>query len=370
MLKLLGSIFILALGLPCFAKTANPVCNGVVGSGFTSGDGSIGNPYLICNTSQFTRLSSEIPLLTKSFQLGADLDFTNTVVNIIGSVTAPFQANFNGDGYTLSAISIFVPANRFNNIGLFGYLSNANIRNLIINGITMQAAKTSYQQLGGVAGFAQNSTITKVQVIGLNAKAPSRSGGIIGYAINTTLSNCSTSGSLTGHAYASGLGGLLGRADNSTVSSSSSNVNISIISNNLSSYFGTKVGGLFGYLVNTKVSNVYSQGNIDFSNIANSHPTSGIGGLVGIISGGSIEYSYYAGKMINILGTSVGGVIGMLTGTAIQNVIWDQLVSGQTFSAGGVASVTCLMIQSSYWIGYGFNPAIWKLIDGSYPTLL
>lgn len=370
MIKLLGSFLIVLLGLPCFAKTLNPLCNGVTGSAFSTGDGSTSNPFLICNLSQYARLGSETALLTRNFKLGADLNFTNQAVNIIGSNTAPYQADFNGDGYSLSNMTIVIPRNRTNFLGPFGYLSNANIRNLTINGIAISAATTAFQHLGGLAGYAQNSTISNIQINNLNANAPSRSGGLVGYAVNVVTTRCSTSGSLRGHAYASGLGGLFGRVDNSSISTSSSTVNISIINNNLSRYFGEKVGGLFGFLVNTQVNNVYSLGNIDFSNIANPYSSKGIGGLAGVISGGAMNYSYYSGKLINLLGTDVGGAVGSSTGATIQNVIWNQFLSGQTNSAGGIPSTDCLMTQSSYWDSYGFDATIWNLVDGAFPTLL
>ena len=370
MKKLLGSVLIMSLSFSCFSKTSNTLCNGVTGGTFTTGDGSSANPYLICNLTQYARLSNETALLTKNFKLGADLNFTGQIVNIIGSNVTPFQADFNGDGYTLSQIALNIPSTRLNYFGVFGYLKNATIRNLIIDKLTMSAATTSYQHMGGVAGFATNSTISGVQVTNLNARAPSRSGGIIGYAVSTNLVNCGTTGSINGHAYASGLGGLIGRADTSNIFSSFSLINIGVISNSQATYVGSKVGGLFGYLVNTQVRDVYSQGSINFSNITNSQSSTGIGGLVGNLSGGSITNAYYAGVMKNILGTYVGGAIGLSDTTAITNVFWDQIISGQITSSGGVVSTTCLMKQKLFWSSNGFNTANWKLNDGVYPTLI
>ena len=366
MKKILTAFFTTIICFSGFAKTSNPLCNGVTGPSFTSGNGSPASPYLICNTAQFARLSTETPLLSSNFKLGADLSFLGVVFNIIGSDVTPFQGIFNGDGYSLLNITLTIPSGRVSNIGPFGYLNNAAISNLNINSLTINAAST-FQQVGGVAGFAQNSTISNVQIVGLNILAPTRTGGVVGYAVNCTIQNCSTNGTLTMYAYSYGVAGLIGRGDNSHVSASYSNVTINLHNN--SYYFGNKVGGLFGYLVNTQVNDVYSQGSIDFTNVASSLSSSGIGGIVGVISGGTINNAYFAGTMLHIQGTDVGGAIGSLTSTNIHSVLWNQITSQQNSSAGGTGSTTCLMTNSVYWTSLGFNSTTWTLSNGLYPKL-
>lgn len=356
----------IGINVTTFAKMSNPLCNGVTSSNFSSGDGSSGNPYLICNNLQFARLSNEAPLLNNAYKLGADLSFLGSSFQIIGSNVTPFQGNMNGDGYTLSNITISIPLGRINYIAPFGYLKNASISNLNISGLKINAANNT-QHIGGVAGYAENATISNVRVSDLAMNASTRSGGIIGYAINCTIQNCSANGSMVMHAYTYGSGGLVGRGDNSRISSSYSNARISV--NNNSYYYGNKVGGLFGYLLNTQVSDVYSQGSIDFSNVGRSDGSFGVAGIVGVVSGGSVANAYFAGTMINIQGTSVGGAIGGLTGTSTNNVIWNQISSGQTTSAAGTASTTCAMINKNFWLNLGLSPTIWALMDGKYPKL-
>lgn len=366
MKKLIVSLLLVIISFQSFAKNSNPLCNGVVGATFTSGNGTASNPYLICNNIQFKRLSSETSLLINSFKLGADLNFLSQPFNIIGSEVLPFQGKLNGDGYTLANISLTIPANRTANIAPFGYLKNANISNLKMNVIAVNAG-TQTQNIGGIAGTAENSALINVQVTGLTLRASNRSGGIIGYAKNCIVQNCSANGSLIMHPYAYGVAGLIGRGDNSNISSSSSSATITV---NSATYLAGKVGVLFGYLLNSQVVNVYSQGNIDFTNVGNSTSASGIGGIVGVITGGSITNAFFAGTMLNIKSLDVGGAIGSLTGnTNISNVIWDKSTSKQNTSAGGIAASTCLMLNPNFWLTLGFSNSIWRLIDGSYPRL-
>lgn len=72
----------------------------------------------------------------------------------IGSNTHSFAGNFDGNNKTISGLNISVAGN---NVGLFGYISGATIKNLTVNG----SVKGS-QYVGGVVGYALNSTIENV----------------------------------------------------------------------------------------------------------------------------------------------------------------------------------------------------------------
>ncbi len=366
MKKIVAGLFIIILSSQSFSKNANPLCNGVVGAAFTSGDGSTANPYLICNNTQFARLSRETSLRINGFKLGADLNFLNQPFNIIGSDVLPFQGKLDGDGYALENITLTIPTNLIANIAPFGYLKTANLSNLKINVININARALN-RNIGAVAGTAESSTLSNVQVTGISLRASNRSGGLIGYAINSTVQNCSANGSLIMQPYAYGVAGLIGRGDNSNISSSSSSATITV---NSTSYLAGKVGGLFGYLVNSQVTDVYSRGNIDFTNVLNSTSAVGIGGIAGVITGGSVTNAYFAGTMLNIKGLDVGGAIGSLTGTNnIRNVIWNKITSTQNTSAGGIAVATCLMQNNGFWLSLGFSTSVWSLVNGNYPKL-
>lgn len=90
----------------------------------------------------------------------------------IGVNTHPFKGNFDGNHNTIGGLNI----NRAgNNVGLFGYISGATIKNLTVNG----SVKGS-QYVGGVVGYALNSTIENVTN---NASVSSTTDKYVDYSI-------------------------------------------------------------------------------------------------------------------------------------------------------------------------------------------
>lgn len=135
--------------------------------------GSPNNPYIIRTLAQIQRLSSivrgtnavnsirtglyEYVTATGNtysgayFKLAASLSAGN--ITPIGTNTAVFSGTFDGNGNTI-ALSINVAGSY---VGLFGYTSGATIQNLTISG-SVKGSK----YVGGVVGYALNTTIYNV----------------------------------------------------------------------------------------------------------------------------------------------------------------------------------------------------------------
>ena len=137
--------------------------------------GSQNNPYVIGTKDQLTRLSSIVggTIAVNSIKndtyvyvqaqsgnySNAYFKLADNIPNVgnitpIGTNTHPFKGNFDGNKKTISGLSISVAGN---NVGLFGYISGATIKYLTVNG----SVKGS-QYVGGVVGYALNSTIENV----------------------------------------------------------------------------------------------------------------------------------------------------------------------------------------------------------------
>lgn len=137
--------------------------------------GSQNNPYIIGTKDQLTRLSSIVGGTSALNSIKNDTyvyvqaqsgNYSNayfkladnipSVGNItpIGTISNVFAATFDGNNNNLSGLNISVAGN---NVGLFGYISGATIKNLTVNG----SVKGS-QYVGGVVGYALNSTIENV----------------------------------------------------------------------------------------------------------------------------------------------------------------------------------------------------------------
>ncbi len=137
--------------------------------------GSPHNPYVIGTKDQLTRLSAIVGGTSAVNSIKNDTyvyvqaqsgdysgayfklaDNIPSVGNItpIGSNTHSFAGNFDGNKKTISGLDISVAGN---NVGLFGYISGATIKDLTVNGSVKGSSN-----VGGVVGYALNSTIENV----------------------------------------------------------------------------------------------------------------------------------------------------------------------------------------------------------------
>lgn len=363
----LGVVLLSSLSFSIFAKSPNLLCTGVTGSAFTSGDGTLANPYLVCNPLQFATIGSNATLLNQNFTLGADLNFNGIAFQMIGTQATPFQGKFNGNGYTLSSITLPADATT---PAIFPHIKNAAINNLFINGLT----STSLQSpAGGLAALSEGSTLTNIRISNLNIKGSDYSGGLIGNAQSSIISRCSVQGIIHQTFGTDGGAGFIGYAYQSQISSSVSHVNL--VQADTSSFGVSDVGGLFGLVGESTVTDCYADGNIDYSSVT--APPSIIphrfGGLMGQGFNTTIRNAYYAGKMIALepqKAENVGGAAGLFDGGSSTGVFWDILVSGKTESSLGIGETTCLMKQKSFWLAQGYDPTVWILADGVYPKLL
>lgn len=139
--------------------------------------GSESNPYIIGTRGQLVTLSNIVRGVTNAtnsqytsnvykyvkgtiasyggayFKLARSLTSIGNITPI-GTISNVFAATFDGNNNNLSGLNISVAGN---NVGLFGYISGATIKNLTVNG----SVKGS-QYVGGVVGYALNSTIENV----------------------------------------------------------------------------------------------------------------------------------------------------------------------------------------------------------------
>ncbi len=374
MKKSLGSLLLLGLSFAVLAKPTNPLCEGVEGAGFTIGDGSVVNPYLVCNELQLQQLAEDPVFLSNSFKLGADLSFEDMIFKSIGSKTTPFTGTFDGDGYTLSSITLALQDNDASReyVAPFSKVSHAKIENLTIDGVTL--SEFGLEIIGGMVGEAESSILRNLRVKGLDLKAPNRSGGLVGLTTGSIVMNCSTEGVMTQNFGTDASGGLIGRANDTDISFSSSKVNM--LQSSESAYGVSGLGGLIGMAFNSRIRNVYALGDIDYSSaieIDGALPDQ-IGGLIGVMANSLLEYAYYAGK-IAVVGNNVGGVVGTTvtyfksTPGAPSTVFWDIQLSNLDFSAVGEGVETEAMVSNAFWESHGFDTNIWSLTEGTYPSL-
>jgi hypothetical protein len=189
-------------------------------------------------------------------------------------------------------------------------------------------------------------------------------GGLVGSNWTGTITNCASSGSVSGtRGYA---GGLLGHNNYGTVTACYSSANVSGI---------LHVGGLVGENEGT-ISNCYSLGSVTGTY------TYTTGGLVGFnwgSLGSTITDCYSAGSVLGERDT--GGLVGSNNGDkdTVRDCFWDIQTSEQPTGAGGIGKTTSEMqIESTFtdagwdFVGESKNSSedIWWINEGQdYPRL-
>src|SRR5574344_2485534 len=143
-----------------------------------SGSGTSADPYQITNAMELDQVRYFTNQKNVCFKLMNDIDLKEYLDENyltdrwepIGSST-PFKGVFDGDGYKITNLSVD------KGDGFFGNIDSATVKNLSIEG--------SVAGSGGMIGYANNSTITNCKF-----KGETTGGGLLGKAANCVISYC------------------------------------------------------------------------------------------------------------------------------------------------------------------------------------
>ena len=215
----------------------------------------------------------------------------------IGSDSSRFTATLEGNNHTISNLTIDKTTN---NVGLFGFIDNAILRNFKMTNVSVKGA-TNVGALAGQSANA-NSYLSNIALIG---------------DASQTASNAEVQG--TGNNIG-GLVGSFGNADNTTggtIENSFSSLTVSIPNGTSQN----RIGGLAGLSVNSRISKSWASGNVSRSGNTSS---TYLGGLIGLANGGTTRQSWASGN-ISIFGGSVnqqrgGGLAGIAVSTEFSQV--------------------------------------------------
>ena len=256
-----------------------------------------------------------------SGKLTANIDLTS-VENWtpMGSQKQPFTGSFDGDGHSITGMSITFDSDDKSigapYLGLFGYVKGtadkkAEIKNLTLTGklnIT-ENYRNSYAYSGGLVGGAEYVSFTDVTVdVAVTAKqgtAPypwSYIGGFAGTVVNADFLRCVNNGSVTSDGdYVSGF---VPKSEKTTYTA---------CANNGALTGRTKIGGFGAEVKSTKVVDSCNTGAIGL--IAYGTGKQAIGGLFAEIRyGSSITRSYNSGAVTG--DCYVGGLVGTLSSSS------------------------------------------------------
>ncbi len=336
------------------------------------GNGTEEDPYIIRTQEQLQGMKN-IPYA--HYKLGNDIVINKNFEPIGLNAKTAFTGNLDGDGKTISNLSI-ESDNQYT--GLFGYISGGTVKNLTIENAnivnTYGANNSGSACVGTVAGYIINGTIENVGITGISSVENKVGinifiGGLVGLATDNTqikrvYSNAMVNTNVTGLVRA---GGLIGGA-NKTSSSASFACNIEKAYSTGEINVETKstnhsyVGGFGGTISDSNISNVFSTGAV---NATIKSTIMHLGGLFGGISIGSkIENAYAVGKVaVTGSGTKyVGGLIGTkASDTTVTQSYWSPKTTNQSISDGGTEkSIQELLYQTGYEDNWDFD-SIWTI---------
>lgn len=240
--------------------------------------------------------------LGKNYRLKADLDLKDTPFNGIGSADQPFTGMFDGQGHTISHVTVNAPERE--NAGFFNVIKGATIRDLKLVDVEI----TGKTNVGGLVGSAR---------VQLDSSDLSKN-------VANLIGGCSVSGTVTGTKNVGGLVGLNeGKTDSQTLFSIASAVDKCAASVTVNGKEMT--GGLVGKNGGT-ITKSSSGGTVKGDTTT--------GGLVGDSSGDI----YDSHTSCTVAGSShTGGFVGFSDG-AVKNCYSIGGVSGTDYT-GGFAGV-------------------------------
>lgn len=303
------------------------------------GEGSKENPYIINSYDDLVWISENEETWNSWFSQMADIDASsseNRNFMPIGYEHEPFKGNYNGNEFKIEDLFL----NYFGNdeIALFGYTEGAEIIGvkLINSNICGQ------DNIGSLIGFAENSYIENCYSSG-HIDCNDKAGGLIGIGEDISIDNCTTEVSINGDDY---LGGIIGSIERSPSNTRDINlikdcVSISTINGDWS------LGGIAGRIERTDINNCGS-----YSKIISS--ANNIGGLVGYAgefnnSVCNLTNSYSLGNVLGI--RRVGGFIGGGQDVNINNCFSKVEVSASSESGGFYGDLIWSSIKKCYSAG-------------------
>lgn len=283
-----------------------------------------------------------------NYYLFADFDLKGAEWTPVGTINAPFDGEFIGQGHT---ISNFTVTKSTDTVGFFGYFTGS-LQGLHIKNFSFATTYDKYCYVGGLIGYNDHGKITDCSATGnsiINA-GYIKIGSLIGYNYYGEISNSYSSGQVSGSAvYYCYIGGFIGDNYYGKITNCYSSSTVKITPDCDTGY----AGGLIGYNNLGEVISSYSTGNVT----TNANRIIHAGGLVGSNSG-SLTRCYSTGNVIanarstvNVLAADAGGLVGRNQ----KGVITDCYATG---SATSNADADHCSSYAGGLIGYTFQGAV------------
>ncbi|GIP36688.1 S-layer homology domain-containing protein [Paenibacillus sp. J2TS4] len=377
---------------------------------FAGGNGTVNDPYRVATAEQLNEVRYYLDahfLQTEDIDLSAAPYSTEEGWEPLGEgkiapngslAGDPFTGTFDGGGNTIRNLTI---KSERGWSGLFGYIRNAELRNVHLDNLDIEG--THYT--GGLVGHSIESKISDSSVKG-EVSGTTVFGGLVGYSLEGSIERSSAEvrlsatqashdqvldvtgyiGGLVGgmhygliaDSYSKGqiatdadsytyIGGLVGQfAGGPGLDQHKGTLDRSYSDFEMNVRQGSEIGGLVGQNDNGIISDAYALGTL---NVDLSAYQGGIGGLAGFSKQGIIRYSYAAVSVSGDLTKAAGGLAGGSDGTVYTSAYYDQKIAGLTDTGKGTPLSTESMRTQASFNDWKFNDT-WSIVEGcSYPYL-
>lgn len=344
------------------------------------GDGSAENPYLIASVEDLQRMASlcngeatHAEYAAKHYRQIRDIDMADVAAfkPVGDSADTVFGGHYDGGDHAITGLAI---ANVGDNAcGLFGYLNGATVVNLrlkeckytatglhagsiagvaekstvsgcscdgeIVSAVAVEFDGYKVSNVGGIVGYALDSEIVNC-TFGGHLKSAAQVGGIAGYTSGTKIEDCHIASSAAIDSDAAFAGGIVGRARYG-----SSIVNCRM-DGKVSAYNGNYVGGIASHLTSGRISGC------EVSRLASiSSKGNHTGGIVGALQPNEAEGGNVTATVedcechIIVFGAqNVGGICGYQGSTAghtarVTGCTSYAAITGYNGNVGGISGV-------------------------------
>ena len=273
----------------------------------------------------------------------------------IGTTAAPFSGILDGNGHMIIGMKIWITSNENIYAGLFGAIKNGQIKNVGMSDTHIQitnqssAATKTKTYAGAIAGFADSKTEISNSFntgnVTVSSLFDSYAGGLVGYAIESSIQNCYNTGNISAKT-AGGIAGTMAYfTSNISNSTNSGNVKAEKYAGGITAFFSSgdiyncnNTGDIDGNEISAGIASQISSATITSSQnygVISSYFLSG--GIAGEIDYSTIDQSMNNGSISSISPLSIsGGIAGESNNSKIINSININEVNSKNY-AGGIA---------------------------------
>lgn len=381
-MKKFGGVFKISKKLLLFAVLIlSLLVQSLPASAFSgTGSGGISDPYKVSTCQQLQDVQDD---LDGYYIQTGDIDCSETETwnsgagfLPIGVYESPFTGVYDGQGFTINNLHINAGDVV---VGVFSFTDTATVRRINLRG--GQVSSTNASESASLIGYATNTTISQcsstVTTVGV------RMSGLISTLTGSgsSVDRCWYDGSVTSAYGTTGYGytsSLIGKVQNSATVTN-------VYSAGTFSYDGPYNGALIGGFFNdATISNAYSTVDVTMRNTSSGAYAGGLFGAGFSFGGGGTVTAtdvYFAGSFDDGGAGSSGGIVGLQSDFDLSNVYYDSTKCGCSTEVGsyegGSTDITD-EADSDYFKGNSTNApmdswnfdTVWEVNEGSYPTFI